>query len=184
MNKLKNIKLIMLIPVFVLLFISSTSIVYAHCPLCTLGVGAAAATAKYFGMDASIIGIFVGAFGISTGLWLGRAIKKKFIPYQTAIITVLSFLLTVIPLRFISTDNLYIPILLLGEPGAMLNRIYWIDRLIFGSILGGIVTCLGYWLHTFIKKKNNDKVMFPYQGIALTLGALILTGIILFLVMK
>ncbi len=181
MKKYKKIFFISFIALAILLV---PQIAYAHCPLCTLGVGAAAASAKYFGLDVSIIGLFVGAFGISTGLWFARAIKKKFIPYQTAIITLLSYLLTVIPLRFISTDNLYLPILLFGEPGSFLNKIYWIDMLIFGSIIGGLVTTLGYYIHNMLKKKNNDKVLFPYQGIALTLGILIIAGAILFFTVK
>ena len=53
-------------------------LVYAHCPLCTGAVGAAAVTANYYGLDNSIIGIFIGAFAISTGLWFGLKVKKKY----------------------------------------------------------------------------------------------------------
>lgn len=148
----------------------------AHCPLCTGAIGATAVSAKYYGLDLTLIGMLIGAFGISTGLWAGRGIKRQFISYQLPIIVILSFLLTVIPLRFISEENIYIPILLMGEPGSMLNRVYWIDKIIFGGIIGGFTTILAFWLHIRIKKLNG-KVLFPYQGIALTLALLLMSGL-------
>ena len=58
--------------------IFSVPLAYAHCLLCTMAVGAAAVTAKYYGVDTSIIGIFAGALAISIGLWIGLKIKKQY----------------------------------------------------------------------------------------------------------
>lgn len=157
---------------------------HAHCPLCTGAVGMAAVTAKYYGMDPSIIGLLVGAFGISTGLWFGlwlhKKYEKQFVPFQLPLLVAVSFLLTVVPLRFISTDNIYLPLLWWGEPGSMFNKIYWVDKIIFGSVLGGILTLGGFWVHRFIKKMRGT-VLFPFQGIAITVGLLVIAGVGLYL---
>ena len=176
-------KTIILIPLALILLFAAAIPVHAHCPLCTAAVGVAAVSAKYMGLDVSIVGLFVGAFGISTGIWLGKKIRKEYIKFQLPVIAILSYLLTVIPLRFISSDNIYIPLLLFGEPGSILNKIYWIDKLIFGTIIGGILTFIGYWIHNYIKKVKG-KVLFPYQGIIITLSLLLLSGLILFFIFR
>ena len=74
--------------------------------------------------------------------------------------------------------------LLFGEPGSLFNKIYWIDRLIFGSIIGAAITSTAYALHGYIKKSNDNKVLFPFQGIALTLILLVASTVVLFFVFK
>ncbi len=161
-----------------LLFIAMPS-VYAHCPLCTAAVGAAAVSAKYLGLDTSIIGLFIGAFAIVTGIFIGLKIKKYF-KFQLPLIVLASFLLTVIPiLTTIKGDIIFLPMLLFGSSGSIFNKIYFIDKMLIGSVIGAIVSLLGYWLHNYIKKAKG-KVLFPYQGIAFTLGLLIIAGGILF----
>jgi hypothetical protein len=148
---------------------------YAHCPLCTAAVGAAALSAKYYGLDVSIIGLLIGAFAVSTGLWVGLKIKK-FFRFQLAFVVLLSFLSTVIPLKFINGDLIYFPLLLLGPPGFFLNKVYWIDKLLLGSVIGAAVTLAAFFAHSYIKK-SRGKVFFPFQGITITLFMLLLSGL-------
>lgn len=42
---------------------------FAHCPLCTIGAGAAAVGAAWLGVSYMVIGVFLGAFGLAIGLW-------------------------------------------------------------------------------------------------------------------
>ncbi len=160
------------------LFFFSSAPVRAHCPLCTGAVAGAAVVAKYYGMDLIILGLFVGAFGISTGLWVGRKMKKEYFKFQLWTIVLVSFLLTVIPLRMLGGENIYIPLRLFGEVGSMFNKIYWVDRLFFGSLVGGVLSVLAFGVHNTVKKYNNGNVLFPFQGIALTVGFLAIAGII------
>ena len=152
--------------------------VSAHCPLCTAAVGAAALSAKYFGVDVSIIGLLIGAFAVSTGLWVALKVKRYF-KFQTALIVLVSFFLTVIPLRAIGGESLYMPMLWFGASGTMFNKVYWVDKLLLGSVLGGIITLFSYWLHLHIKKVHG-KVIVPFQGIILTVGLLVLSSTVMF----
>ncbi len=150
--------------------------VYAHCPLCTAAVGAAAVSAKYYGLDASIIGLLIGAFGVSTGLWIGLKARKEYFKLQLPAIVFASFFLTVIPLLYISNELIYFPLLFFGPSGFIFNKVYWIDKLLFGSIIGSIASLSAYLIHVHIKKRNG-KVLFPFQGVAFTLAFLAASGL-------
>ena len=166
--------------VMVFMLIASSMNVAAHCPLCTGAIGAAAVSAKMMGVDTSIIGVFVGAFGISTGIWIARKLKRR-IPLQTPLIVLASFLLTIIPLYPLDVGSFYLPVLLVGKAGTVFNKVYWIGKLLFGSVLGAVVSWGAYGIHIGIKKFNG-RVLFPFQGVAITLLALILAAIPLYLV--
>ncbi|MBI3033661.1 hypothetical protein HYY72_00695 [Candidatus Woesearchaeota archaeon] len=156
--------------------------VHAHCPLCTAAVGTAAVTANYLGLDPSIIGIFIGAFGISTGLWIGLKLKR-FIPMQAPLIVIGSFALTVLPLLALIPETAYIPVLVAGSPGSTLNRVYWMNKLLLGSIIGGVASLLGFWIHTRIKSIRG-KVLFPFQGVAITVAILLSASLAMYLIMR
>ncbi|HLC35982.1 MAG TPA: hypothetical protein VJK05_00030 [archaeon] len=158
-------KKIHLFSVFLFVLLGAAS-VHAHCPLCTIAIGGMAMSAKFFGIDYSIVGLFIGAFGISTGLWIGRKLKNYF-QFQLPLVVLASFALTVIPLMYISDENVFFPMLLFGEVGTIFNKFYWLNKILFGSLLGGFFSLGSFWLHNHIKRVNG-KVLFPYQGIALT----------------
>lgn len=160
--------------IFFVLLIESIP-VFAHCPLCTAAVGAAAVSAKYYGMDISIIGLLIGAFGISTGLWIGLKAKRYF-KFQLPAIVAASFLLTVIPLMYIGNESIYLPVLLFGQAGSLLNKVYWINKFLMGNIIGALATIFAYFIHISIKKQKGS-VLFPYQGIAFTVAFLAISGI-------
>ena len=179
MNAIKKLAGSLFISLFSLL---NVNIAAAHCPLCTGAVGAAAVGAKYFGVDSSIIGVFIGAFAISTGLWFARWLKSRFqktIPFQTPIVVILSFILTVVPLMKVEPEPIYFPVLLFGASGSLLNKAYWLNKILFGSALGAIASLAAYWLHLKVKAVKG-KVLFPFQGIAFTLLSLAMISLIIF----
>ncbi len=180
-GRIKKIATLALLSLF--LFSFAAKAVHAHCPLCSAAVGAAAVGASYLGVDPSIIGVFVGAFGLSTGIWVGRKIKKQYFKYQLQLITIVSFLLTVIPTLSYVKDPAYIPILLFGQSGTILNKVYWLNKLLLGSIIGAIATIFAFWLHNYTKKQRG-KVLFPYQGVAFSLLSLFCVSAVLYFVMR
>lgn len=156
--------------------------VQAHCPLCTVGIAAAAGGATYFGVDKAVIALFVGAFAVSTGWWVGRKIKKKIIPYQTAAIVVASFLLTVLPLLPLLTTVYPWPVFIAGGYGSLLNRTYVINVGLITSIMGGTIVSITPWLSKKISLLREGK-MIPFQGILLTLGLLMVLSVFIQVVM-
>ncbi len=146
--------------------------VYAHCPLCTAGAAVAAGGAAWLGVNNAAIGIFIGAFAVSTGWWISRLIQKKYIPFQMQLIILLSFITTIMPLMPIIESNYPIYISLIGGYGSLLNRTYILNLFLAGSILGGLVVSISPWLSRKIAELRNGK-MIPYQGIILTFALLI-----------
>src|SRR3989344_5509444 len=124
-------KLLALLPS--LFFLKEVS---AHCPLCTGAVVAGAVGANYLGLDITILGIFVGAFAISLGLWVNKKLKIYF-KYQNILIVLLSFLLTVIPSLAFIKDMTYI---------SFFNNVYFINKLLLGSIIGSLASLFAYRL--------------------------------------
>jgi hypothetical protein len=161
---------------------SSAVPAYAHCPLCTGAIGVAAVSASYYGLDASIIGLFVGAFGISTGYWVDKKIKKEYIRYQPHLIALSSLLLTVLPLTSLNTGSLHFSTLFFGEPGSLFNRVHEINSLVFGGFLGGAISMAAFKAHTYIKKRRG-RVLFPFQGIVFAVSALLTASLLMYYIM-
>src|SRR3989344_4124079 len=170
----------MRLKLFLLFFLSFASLpaVLAHCPLCTAGAAVAAGGAAYLGVNNSAIGVFLGAFAVSMGLWFSRLIKKKFIPQQRNILVLLSYLTTILPLRVMFKDIRPLMVNSYGAYGSFLNRTYLIDSFIIFSLLGGMIVIISPFLSkkiTELRKGNH----LPYQGILLMFVLLLITALIL-----
>lgn len=149
----------------------------AHCPLCIGAVGGAVAAATVFGFNPAVVGVFVGALGVVSGQWTANLLKKQYLPLQTALLIVGSFILMLLPAVAASPVEMYAPLFLFGEAGSLFNKVYWINSIIPGAIAGGLAALVGHYLHIYIKEKRGA-VLFPFQGIATTIGmTLIAAGI-------
>ncbi|MDP2628309.1 MAG: hypothetical protein Q8P15_00230 [Nanoarchaeota archaeon] len=147
----------------------------AHCPLCTVGAGAAAAGAVWLGISKVVVALFIGAFAMSMGMWFARVIEKRkiFIPFQNFIIIVGVFLLTVLPLIPIikSLGPLYIPFI--GEYGVT----YALDYSLVSSLFGGLIVFFSPKINKKIKDKTGKSI--SYQGIFITFSLLIIASLLI-----
>lgn len=152
--------------------------VYAHCPLCTIGAGAVAVVAAYLGVGYAPIGIFIGAFGMALGLWIAGKIKKKYLPFQDFLIGLLSFLLTIVPLRMMFQEYLPLYISWFGDYGSWFNRTYLFNKFIIGSIIGGVLVLISPLLSDWLSKLRKGE-KFRFQKMVLTFIILFLAALIL-----
>ena len=170
----------------VLLFVSATIIiliilsqsVLAHCPLCTAAAGVGIGVARWIGVDDSIVGLFLGAFIVSMGLWFNNLLKKRKanIPFQGFLIVFASFLLTIIPLYLAGIINNLEIVKSLPELSVLGLGVFGIDKLLFGTIVGIIAVGSSFSLSDYFKKKKG-KGLFPYQGVLfMIVTLLILSG--------
>ncbi|MBI4454145.1 hypothetical protein HY636_05875 [Candidatus Woesearchaeota archaeon] len=159
--------------------------VSAHCPLCTVGAAFAAGGAAYLGVSRAVIGVFIGAFAVSTGLWFARIIKKKYLEqkpmYVSATLTVVlvlgSYLSTILPLIPLLKDVKPLMVSVMGGYGSLLNRTYMVDYYLITSIIGAIIVLSAPWISAKISALRLGRHL-PYQGIVLTFVLLIITGFI------
>ena len=158
--------------------------VSAHCPLCTIAAGAGIGGARFYGVDDTIVGLFLGAFIVSTALWFNRWLKSKIdLPLQKFLIVFASFLLLIAPLYLAGVINNFevvkaIPSLSIFGLGA-----FGIDKLLFGIIIGTIFIFASFSLSDYIRDKNG-KVLFPYQGISLMIITLLILSELFWIITK
>jgi len=166
-----------LIFIIAITFIVVLPSVMAHCPLCTgatiIGVG----ITRSFGLDDSIVGIFVGGMIVSTALWFDNILKRKDIgtkgnsKLRLVSLIILISILTLITFYYTG---------LFGRGNSY--RILGVESILVGSLSGGIVSLGSFYYSNHLKDKNNGKVLFNYQTIVISLIALILNaGVFAFL---
>ena len=170
MSLKKNLSILLSLPI---LLAESVS---AHCPLCTVGVGVAAAGAVWLGVSKVVVALLIGAFAMSMGMWFSRAIekRKKFIPFQSPLIIIGVFFLTVLPLMPIvkAVGPLYLSFV--GDYG----RTYALNYSLISSLFGGIITFASPEINKKIREKRNGKGI-PFQGVLLTFFLLTIAAAII-----
>jgi hypothetical protein len=144
-----------------------------------MGAAAAAGGAMWLGVSGTVVALFIGAFAVSMGLWIGRIIKKQYIPHQTAWITLVSFATTalpVLPFMMSGTPGDYIPIFIswAGEYGSLLNRTYLINIPLIATLVGAGIVLAAPWMSRKITDLRGETL--PYQGVSLTLIILIISA--------
>ena len=151
--------------------ITITPGVMAHCPLCTAATIIGVGVTRSLGWDDSIVGIFVGAMILSSALWLNNTLKKRNIggsPFlRVSSITLATFVLTILSFYF---AGLFGP--------ANTYRIFGMEKIIFGTFSGAIVSFTAFFISNKVKKKNNGKVLFSYQTMVLTFAVLLLNALL------
>lgn len=146
----------------------------AICPVCVIAVGAGVGIAEEFGVDDTIVGLWVGALIIAMAWWtVNWLVKKKWCFKGCGSITFLAYyLLTLVPLYYT------------GLIGKELNKFWGVDKLLLGVLAGSILFYLGTSFHFYLKAKNNEKVYFPFQKVVLNLVVLILGSGVFYLLTR
>lgn len=158
---------------FSLLVISSSLLVhtaYAVCPVCTIAVGAGLGLSRYLGVDDVISGIWIGALTLSSSLWFINWLTKKLPKPLT-----LNFKLLIILLCYLLVLG---PLSWTGVIGHPFNRIWGIDKLIFGTVIGTAAFLAGIRLDKKIRQVHG-KQLFNYQKIVFPLAVLIIASLAL-----
>ncbi len=154
--------------------------VHAHCPLCTGAAIGGIALARIFGVDDSIVGIFIGAFIVSTALWFSKILQKRKLkfPLQDELFVAASFLMMVVPLYAANVITSFDMVRSMPAHHAIFGLgVFGIDKLLFGIIIGTI----GVWLALLLSdgiKEARGKSLWPFQGISFVLIASIVMSII------
>lgn len=142
----------------------------AVCPICTIAVGACVGLSRYFGVDDTITGAWIGGLIVSLIIWTINWLDRKNIKFRgRKILTVLVFYIFALG-----------PLYYTGIIGHPFNRLWGLDKLILGVLLGSIVFILGVWLHLKLKKRNNNQSYFPFQKVVLPIIPLIALSIVFY----
>ena len=159
------------IALFALLLTLLPRAALAHCPLCTAGAVAVGLGAYKLGMSTASVGVGIGAFAVALGLWIAKLVPRQYLPGQSALIVLLSFASTVLPVMpFLpGARGLYIPFI--GEYGTALA----IPHVLIGSIIGGLLVLAAPSISQLIRSMRRGR-KFPFQSMAV-IAALLLVAV-------
>jgi len=148
----------------------SAKMAWAHCPLCAAATGMAVATTRIYGIDDLVVGLFIGSFAVSTALWMNNvtAKKKELIPHQAGTFVLLSLVITLATLYFSGLLDLQ-------------YRIFGMDRIFAGTIMGTAVTFASFEAHKKLRMLNGNKNFVLGQGIILPFLSVVILGIAVYL---
>jgi hypothetical protein len=146
----------------------------AFCPVCVVAVGAGLELSNYLGIDDVVTGLWIGALLVGLSAWTIEWLEKKKIKFKGKTLTVYAvyYLLTIIPLYFVG---------LMGQYG---HTFWGVDKLLLGIVFGSTVFFSGGMWHFWLKKRNNDKVYFPFQKVVVPVGLLMLLSFVFYFLTK
>ncbi len=162
-------KIFFLISLLIVNFLLAAK-VWAVCPLCTVAVAAGIGLSRWLKIDDVITGLWLGALLFSLSVLTLRWLAKKNVHFRglTSLVLLIYYLIVILPLLL--TD-------IIGHP---LNKIWGIDRLIFGIVIGSIFFVLANLLNSWLKKKNSGRVYFPLQRVIIPVVILIILSLIFY----
>lgn len=173
MNKQqKHIKKILLPLTIVLVCLVKQA--YAICPVCTIAVGIGIGFSRWLGIDDTITGLWVGGLVVSLIMWTIFWFDKKEIYFKGRII------ITSLCYYFI----LVVPLYYMGIIGHPLNKLWGVDKIVLGTIIGSIAFFLGGIGYFYLKKHNNNRAYFPFQKVVMPVAPLIILSMIFYFITK
>ncbi|MEX2368821.1 MAG: hypothetical protein WD552_00285 [Candidatus Paceibacterota bacterium] len=150
--------------------------VLAHCPLCTAAAGGLAILAASLGVSSVIVGILIGAFALALSLWLAGLVKKTYFRFQKSVLTIVIFLVTVLPIMPLVQDFSPLYVALFGEYGTWLHTTYTINLYLFGVAIGAVIVASAPYLSRLVTRLRGKQL--PYQGLIITLTLLVVASVI------
>lgn len=152
------------------------------CDLCTVGVVAGLGITRYFGIDDTVSGVWIGAVLIVLISGINTYCEKKKWNFRFR-----EALIAISTLGF-SYFSFYMAGLI--RPGNVLfrNTLYdlpytWADKILVSSVTGALVLIGASSLYQWMKKKNG-KPHFPFERVVLPIVALTLTSIGFFFITR
>jgi len=146
----------------------------AVCPICTIAVGAGVGLSRWLGVDDTITGLWIGGLTVSIILWtIGWFNKKNFKFFGRNFLTWIAYYaVIVIPLYYHD---------ILGHP---LNRLWGIDKLVLGIVVGSVFFFIGAVHYESLKKRHNNHAYFPFQKVVWPVAPLLILTIIFYFIAR
>ena len=162
MRKLFNLSVLSLL----LSFISKKVLANPACAVCTVAVGASLEAARRYGLDDSIVGLWVGALLALLGYWFILWFDKKNWNFPGR-----DFILMVVSVGTIGGMYWQMPY----QPQVI--GIFYLDPLLFATIFGALTFIYVSKFYQWMKEKNGGHAHFPFEKVVLPVAALALLSV-------
>lgn len=159
--------------IFSFVFLSLGRPAAAICPVCVVAVGAGLGLSEYLGIDNSIAGLWIGGLLVALSLWTINYFQSKRWTWGNTYlrdisIFILYYALTIWPLW---SQNLI---------GQASQKLFGMDKLIFGIIVGSLLFVFSNFSYEYLKKRNQGKAYFPFQKVAMPIASLLIFSFIFY----
>ena len=145
------------------------------CPVCTVTVIAGLGISRLLGIDDLITSIWIGGFILSFTFvmlsWIDKKWPKLNINNWKLAVTTLMYILVLVPLKWGGS---------IGIPG---NKLWGVDKILLGTLIGSIVFLVGVRADKYQRVKFK-KIFFPFQKVVFPVLMLLITSLVFFLVTK
>jgi len=152
--------------------LTATKAVAPICVVCTAAVSAGVGFSRWLGIDDTITGLWIGALALSVSLWTISWLSGKNIKFfgRQPLIIIFYYALLIWPLYHYNLAGHY------------LNKLGGVDKLILGIIIGSLAFAASLVFNEYLKKKNDNKGYFPFQKVVVSVGALLILSLALYLI--
>jgi hypothetical protein len=142
------------------------------CVICTAAVSAGVGLSRWLGVDDTITGLWIGGLIVSFIIWTVNWLSRKNIRFfgRKPLIAAGYYMMIVWPLYHYN---------IIGHP---LNKLWGIDRLLLGIIIGTVGFIIAILFNEYLKKKNNGRVYFPFQKVVIQIGLLMILSLAMYLI--
>lgn len=170
LRKLKNTLNIFLYVLF--LFFAKSA--YAICPICTVAVAGGIGLSRHFGIDDTITALWIGGLAVSLIIWTIDWMERKNFRFKfyKPVTALFYYFIIIAPLYWTE----YI-----GHP---FNKFLGMDKIILGTVVGSSLFFSGAMFHFYSKKKNDNKVYFPFQKVVFSISPLIVFSVFFYFITK
>ncbi|MCL2338713.1 MAG: hypothetical protein FWC51_02030 [Proteobacteria bacterium] len=152
---------------YALLSMLSIAPAMAFCPVCTIAVGGILGLGEWLGVDAILIGIWLGALTLALAMWTANYMHKR------GVKNALWYLLIFVVYYAMTLSVYFLPQVHFGAAGGPNNILWGMDKLLMGIIAGSLGMWLGERWYAQIKRKNDGRAQFPFQKVIVPIGVLL-----------
>jgi hypothetical protein len=149
--------------------------VFAICPICTVAVGAGLGISRALGVDDAVTSVWIGGLVLSVSFWLIDWMLKKNAKFQSTsyklLVIIIMYLLVIVPLIWTKVI------------GLSRNKIFGVDKIIFGTVLGSLVFLISKWADQKVRQARG-KQLFNYQRVIFPVLSLTTTSLVLYFITK
>lgn len=145
------------------LLLSSPAYANPACAVCTVAVGASLEIARSLGVDDAVVGVWAGGFLALLGYWLILWFDKKNWHFWARDLLLMAISVGSIGFMYIG-DLSYSP--------RVLGCIFYMDPLLFSTILGALVLIYSSKFYQWMKARNGGHAHFPFEKVVIPVVAL------------
>ena len=153
---------------FSIMFYPFSAYANPACAVCTVAIGASLSLARQLGVEDSIVGLWAGALLTLLGYWTIVLFDKK--NWHFAGRDFLLIGLSVAMIGFIYLNEVeYSP--------TLIWHIFYMDPILFSSILGMLIYIYSQKFYQWMKVKNGGHAHFPFEKVVWPIFLLVLASV-------